>query len=919
MRVARVEALGFGPLNGEVLELAEGMTVVFGPNEAGKSSWHSALYAGVCGIRRARGRPSGSDQTFELRHRPWDGGPWKVRAVVGLADGRRIELTQDLAAREGTAIDLATGRDVTGGILHEQVPDASRWLGLDRDVFRAVACVPQTALLLIRQQPGQLAEHLQRAAATAGTDATAAEAIRRIEDFLAEQVGTDRAWTKPLAKARADLLTAAQNLARAGQTHTDAAQLQEQLHDASQAKETAERQLCVAEAADARHRADAAQDRWSQAAELAARYPEPPPQLAADDAAAQQARAAVSGYRSRPAVPALDGPSAAELDAKLAALPKAPAGDVKPAPELEAADRAVRDARATLQSVTDLQPPFTTAPERTPEQTSELRRLADALAEPLPETPPDHDQQAPHPAPTQPAMNRSLLGAGAVVAAILLIAGVAVATMARQRAGWAAVVAGAIIGAALLAAVLRGHARQIAALRDLQVSGPAGAMRMAVERRLADTRTRVAALGLPADPDMLRELADADDQARVAAGQSDAWQASRSKAESSLQIALGQFSRELSARSASVTRDPEDDFRRYVDDCARRREQAEGAARRPGLESQLRDRGQAEEQAAAAAARRSAAEQELRAAASGCQLPDASTAALDELADAIEYWLEQRGQAIGEHQQAVEEYAILQQLLDGGTPDEMRAEANRLADAATVAADGLNPAEIASAELGSDPVTTLRELQAAAQDAREKVTELQTKVDERQRGVPSVAEAEEAIAQASARVEGLERLSRILGTTRSLLMQAQDSVHRTIAPQLANAIAPHLGAVTAGRYTEAAVDPDDLQVRVRASSGAWRVAERLSHGTAEQVYLLLRAALAQYLATTGEPCPLILDDPTAYADDSRTTAVLQVLHHVSGERQVIIFSHDTQVLAWARDALTGQRDKIIELTTMTPA
>lgn len=262
----------------------------------------------------------------------------------------------------------------------------------------------------------------------------------------------------------------------------------------------------------------------------------------------------------------------------------------------------------------------------------------------------------------------------------------------------------------------------------------------------------------------------------------------------------------------------------------------------------------------------------------------------------------------------MEEYAILQQLLDGGTLDEMKAEANRLANAAKAAADGLDPAVIASAELGSDPVTMLRDLQAAAQDSREKVTELQTKMDERQRGVPSVAEAEEAIAQASARVERLERLGRILGTTRSLLMQAQDSVHPTIAPQLAHAIVPHLGAVTAGRYTEAAVDPDDLQVRVRAPSGAWRVAERLSHGTAEQVYLLLRAALAQYLATTGESCPLILDDPTAYADDSRTTAVLQVLHHVSAERQVIIFSHDTRVLAWARDALSGPREKIMELT-----
>ncbi len=85
MQAARVEALGFGPLNGAALDFPEGMALVFGPNEASKSSWHSALYAGACGIRRARGRPSAADQEFELRHRPWDGGPWKVRAVVGLA------------------------------------------------------------------------------------------------------------------------------------------------------------------------------------------------------------------------------------------------------------------------------------------------------------------------------------------------------------------------------------------------------------------------------------------------------------------------------------------------------------------------------------------------------------------------------------------------------------------------------------------------------------------------------------------------------------------------------------------------------------------------------------------------------------------------------------------------------------------
>jgi DNA repair exonuclease SbcCD ATPase subunit len=480
-------------------------------------------------------------------------------------------------------------------------------------------------------------------------------------------------------------------------------------------------------------------------------------------------------------------------------------------------------------------------------------------------------------------------------------------------------VAGAIIGAVLLAAVLRGHARQIAALRDLQAVGSAGAMRVAAERRLTDARAQVAALGLPADSGKLRDLADTDDQARAAVSQRDAWQASHREAESNLQLALGLLSRELSARGAPVTQDHEAGYRRYVDDCARRREQAAKAARRPSLESQLQDRRQAEEQAADAATRRSTAEQELRTAASACQLPNARTAGLDVLADAIENWLEQRGGTIGEHQQALEEYAILQQLLDGSTLDEMRAEANRLADAAKVAADGLDPAQIASTELGADPLTTLRKLQTAAQDAREKVTELQTTVHERQQGIPSVAEAEEAHTQATARVERLERLSSILGTTRSLLIQAQDSVHQTIAPQLANAIAPHLAAVTAGRYTETTVDPDDLQVRVRAPSGTWRVADRLSYGTAEQVYLLLRAALTQYLTTAGEPCPMILDDPTAYADEARTTAVLQVLQHLSAKRQIILFSHDTKVLAWARDALSTPRDRIIELADMSPA
>jgi exonuclease SbcC len=44
MRIDMVKAVAFGPFAGETLELVPGMNVIFGPNESGKSSWHSAIY-----------------------------------------------------------------------------------------------------------------------------------------------------------------------------------------------------------------------------------------------------------------------------------------------------------------------------------------------------------------------------------------------------------------------------------------------------------------------------------------------------------------------------------------------------------------------------------------------------------------------------------------------------------------------------------------------------------------------------------------------------------------------------------------------------------------------------------------------------------------------------------------------------------
>ena len=167
--------------------------------------------------------------------------------------------------------------------------------------------------------------------------------------------------------------------------------------------------------------------------------------------------------------------------------------------------------------------------------------------------------------------------------------------------------------------------------------------------------------------------------------------------------------------------------------------------------------------------------------------------------------------------------------------------------------------------------------------------------------------------EASPPARALQELERVLELTRSFLLRAQERVHRSVAPRLAEQISCWLPRVTDGRYVRALVDPATLAIGVREAAGPWREAALLSHGTAEQVYLLLRVALADRLTRPGEVCPLIVDDPTPHFDAERTVAMLDLLLRVAESRQVVLFSQETEVLAWAERQLAEPRHRLWRL------
>ena len=167
------------------------------------------------------------------------------------------------------------------------------------------------------------------------------------------------------------------------------------------------------------------------------------------------------------------------------------------------------------------------------------------------------------------------------------------------------------------------------------------------------------------------------------------------------------------------------------------------------------------------------------------------------------------------------------------------------------------------------------------------------------------------------RLGWLKDLDAVLATTQRFLADAQERVQRDLAPVLAATLAAWLPRITGGRYSDAIIDIDTLEVQVCGAGRRWRSAKRLSQGTAEQVYLLLRAALARQLTAGKESCPLLLDDVTVQSDEGRTHAILELLHEISKEQQIIVFAQERGVADWACTHLCEPRDAVVQLAVVS--
>ena len=117
MRLIDLHIEGFGKFHDLDLRFAEGMNILYGHNEAGKSTLHAFLQAMLYGLERRPG--IGSAAKLHKKYRPWDA-PERFGGTLRLAhEGRIYRIVRDFNAddlsADGAATTTAGGAGLTGG------------------------------------------------------------------------------------------------------------------------------------------------------------------------------------------------------------------------------------------------------------------------------------------------------------------------------------------------------------------------------------------------------------------------------------------------------------------------------------------------------------------------------------------------------------------------------------------------------------------------------------------------------------------------------------------------------------------------------------------------------------------------------------------------------------------------------------
>lgn len=183
----------------------------------------------------------------------------------------------------------------------------------------------------------------------------------------------------------------------------------------------------------------------------------------------------------------------------------------------------------------------------------------------------------------------------------------------------------------------------------------------------------------------------------------------------------------------------------------------------------------------------------------------------------------------------------------------------------------------------------LKKLNEERLDITEQITGLESRISSRFKDSRDIAAIEAELELVTQKIKQYEEILEALDLAKDTLSESFEELQNSFGPILNRNVGRILEKITQGKYFDVGV-AENYGITIKDDTQWDRKLEFFSNGTLDQVYFALRLGIIGLAYDSDIKLPLILDDTFTQYDDERLSSVLEYLLEYAEQHQVLLFT-----------------------------
>ena len=197
MKINEFKINGFGKLKDKEIQLKDGINIVYGENESGKSSILKFISSMPYGVSKNK---NGKDISDFDKFKPWESEVFSGKIKYTLDNGNVFEVYREFK-KKNPIIYNEKQEDISKQFYMDKTKGIdffTEQTGIDSEIFYSTAITEQEGIKLSQTSQNSIIQKISNLISSGDDNISYKKALEKLNKMQNEDVGTDRTTQKPI-------------------------------------------------------------------------------------------------------------------------------------------------------------------------------------------------------------------------------------------------------------------------------------------------------------------------------------------------------------------------------------------------------------------------------------------------------------------------------------------------------------------------------------------------------------------------------------------------------------------------------------------------------------------------------------------------------------------------------------------------